>query len=193
MAVCGGTDDFCGGGVSRPAVDDTRVGQDFLDLLGKADKRTQELYNLMSPLLRTASGQAGDILAGGSGAFTPAIQSAMGQAQGTLSNALSNTSEQLSRMGITGTSAASILSDAERQGGQQIAGIPSQFTTPVLQGIFQALTGTPGLAVQGQTGALGAAGGVTGAQIQPVPGRGLDQYWQQATNMWNSMSSSGVT
>lgn len=174
-----GTDDFCGGGVSRPQAEDTAVGQAFIDLLGKADTRTQQLFNLMQPLLGTAQGQASDILSGMSGPFTPAIQAAMGQSQGALNTSMTQNREDWNRMGITGTDFASLEANQLREGGQQIAGIPSQFTQPILQMIFQSLTGAPGLAIQGQTGALGAAGGVTGAQIQPIRGANLSNYLPQ--------------
>lgn len=176
--ICG-TDDFCGGGVSRPSVESTQVGQQFLDLLGKADTRTQQLFDLMQPLLGTAQGQASDILSGEAGPFAPAIQASMGQAQGALSQGLTQQQEQWNRMGITGTDFARLTADQERQGGQQIAQIPGQFTQPILQAIFQALTGTPGLAVQGQQGALSGAGGVAGAAIQPIRGANASAYAPQ--------------
>src|SRR5437773_1802318 len=160
-----GTDDFCGGGVSRPQVEDTQIGQRYLDLLGRADTRSQQLFDLMQPLMQTAQGQGADILAGGAGPFAPAIQAAMGQAQGEASQGLSSQQEQWSRMGITGTDYAQMSANQERQAGQQIAAIPGQYTTPILQMMFQALTGAPGLAIQGQGQGLSSAGGVTSAQI----------------------------
>lgn len=188
--VCG-TDDFCGGGVSRPHVDETTIGKSFLGLLGKADKRTDELFNLMAPLLKTASGQAGDILSGSAGPMTPAIQTATTGAMSNLSNTLTQTKENLDRMGITGTDAAKIMTDTERQGGQQVASIPAQFTTPILQQIFQALAGTPALAVGSQGAALSSAGGVTSAQIQPIKGDTFADYMNAVANNVNAFSGGG--
>jgi len=62
LHICG-TDDFCGGGVSRPSAEDTVAGQQFFDLLKKGDTRTQQLFDLMQTLLGTAAGQAGNIMA----------------------------------------------------------------------------------------------------------------------------------
>src|SRR6266699_2096907 len=174
-----GTDDFCGGGVSRPDVADTTIGKDYLALLGKGDVRTQQLFDLMMPLLSSAGGQMGDILAGGSGPFAPAIQAAMGQAQGEASQGLASQQEQWSRMGITGTDYAQMSANQERQAGQQIAGIPGQYTTPMLTMMFQALTGAPGLAIQGQGQGLSSAGGVTSAQIQPIKGANASAFMPQ--------------
>jgi len=174
-----GTDDFCGGGVSRPSAQDTAIGQQFMSLLNRGDVRTQQLFDLMQPLLGTAQGQASDVLAGLSGPFTPAIQSAMGQAQGEASASLQSTRDQLNQMGITGTDYANILANQQRQAGQQIATIPSTFTQPVLTSIFQALTGTPGIAMQGQGGLLSSAGGVTSAQIQPIRGANASAFMPQ--------------
>lgn len=174
-----GTDDFCGGGISRPDPSESTVGKQFIDILGKADARTQQLFDLMQPLLGTAQGQANDMLSGQVGPFAPAIQAAMGQAQGALAQGLSQNQEQWNRQGITGTDYARLTSDFERQGGQQIAGIPSQFTQPILQAIFQSLTGATGLAMQGQAGALSSAGSVTGAGIQPIKGATVASYAPQ--------------
>lgn len=158
-------------GVDRPDVEDSVVGQKFVDLLGKADTRTQQLFDMIQPLLGTAQGQASDIISGEAGPFIPAIQSAVASGQGNLAQSMAQTQEQMNRMGITGTDFARLSADQLRQGGQQIAGIPSQFTQPILNAIFQSLTGTQGQAVASQGQGLAAAGGVTQSAIQPITGR----------------------
>lgn len=158
-------------GVDRPQTEDTVIGRQFIELLGKADRRTQQMFDMIQPLLGTAQGQAGDVLAGGSGPFTPAIQSAIGSTGQQLSQSTDRAIEEWNRMGITGTDFARLSADAERAGGQQLAGIPSTFTGPLLAQIFAALTGTQVQAVQAQGQGLGAAAGVTGAAIQPITGR----------------------
>ena len=158
-------------GVDRPQTEDTVIGRQFIDLLGKADARTQQMFEMIQPLLSTAQGQASDVLAGGAGPLTPAIQSALGGASQQLSQSTARSEEDWNRMGITGTDYARLSADTARQGGQQLAGIPSTFTGPLLAQIFAALTGTQAQAVQAQGQALGAGAGVTSSAIQPIRGR----------------------
>lgn len=174
-----GSDSFCGGGVSRPDAVDTGIGKQFVDLLGKSDKRTQEIFNMIQPLLTTASGQASDVLQGGVGPMAPAVQAATGSAQQALSQSMMQNREDWNRQGITGTDYARLNADQLRQGGQQISGIPSQFTQPLLTQIFAALTGSQAQAVQSQQGGLSTAGGVTSAQIQPIKGSTIASYAPQ--------------
>lgn len=173
------SDSFCGGGISRPEATETGIGKQFIDLLGKADKRTQEIFNMIQPLLGTAGGQAADVLAGGPGAFTPAIQSAIGSAGQQFSQTTEQLEQQLNRTGITGTDYARLIADNARAGGQQIAGIPSTFTMPLLQQIYAALTGSQVQAVQSQGQGLSTSAGVTGAQITPIRGATVASYAPQ--------------
>ena len=162
-------------GVDRPAVEDTEIGKQYLDLLGKADTRTQQMYDLIEPLLGTAKGQASDILAGLTGPYTPAIQAAMGSSRQALSQANALNSEDWNRMGITGTDYASLMANQTRQGEQKIAEIPGSYTTPVLNAIFAALTGTQATATTSQGNALSSAAGVTSSAISPITGRTTSQ------------------
>ena len=161
---------FGGGGIDRPIVEETDMGKQFLDLLGKGDARTQQLFDMIQPLLGQAGGQAGDILSGGVGPYAPAIQAAIGSAGQQLSQSTARSEEDWNRMGITGTDYARLSADTARAGGQQIAGIAPAITGPILSQIFAALTGTQAQAVQAQGQALGAGAGVTGAAIQPIKG-----------------------
>lgn len=174
-----GTDSFCGGGVSRPSAEDTTVGQAWLDLLGKADTRTQQMYDLIEPLLGTAQGQASDILSGLTGPYTPAIQAAVGGSRQALSQANMLNSEEWNRMGITGTDYAQLMANQTRQGEQKIAAIPGDYTTKVLDAIFSALTGTQTTATSSQTGALSSAGGVTSTATTPITGKTVASYAPQ--------------
>ena len=159
-----------GGNIDRPDVGDTQIGTQLLDLLGKADTRTQSMFDMIQPLMGQAGGQAADILAGGPGPYTPAIQSAIGSAGSQLSESTDQSEQQWNRMGITGTDYAKLSADNARTGGQQIAAIPSAMTSPILGQIFSALTGSQAQAVQSQGQGLGAAAGVTGSAIQPIKG-----------------------
>ena len=162
-------------GVDRPAVEDTAIGTQYLELLGKADKRTQEMFDLIEPLLGTAKGQASDILSGLSVPYTPAIQAAMGSSRQALSQSNALNSEDWNRMGITGTDYASLMANQTRQGEQKIAEIPGSYTTPVLNAIFAALTGTQATATTSQGNTLASAGGVTSSAISPITGRTVAQ------------------
>ena len=162
-------------GVDRPLAEDTKVGQEYLKLLGKADTRTQEMFDLITPLLGTAKGQASDILAGEAGPYTPAIQGAMGSSRQALSQSNAANSEDWSRMGITGTDYAQLMANQTRQGEQKIAEIPGQYTTPVLNAIYAALTGTQATATTSQGQALSTAAGVTSTATSPITGRTLVQ------------------
>lgn len=175
-----GSDDFCGGGVSRPGVEDSTVGQQFIDILGKADTRTQELFNMIQPLLAQAGGGVQELLTtGGIGTQIPAIQAAIGSSRSALNASTRQAQEQSSRAGITGTDYARLVADQTRQGEQQIAGIAPGYAQQVFQALVQALTGTQGQAVQSQQGALSAAGGVTQAGIQPIRGATIASYAPQ--------------
>lgn len=174
-----GSDSFCGGGVSRPDATDTGIGKQFIDLLGKSDNRTQQIFDMIQPLLGTAGGQASDVLSGLAGPFAPAIQSAMGGSRQALSQSLAQNQDQWNRAGITGTDYARLTADQTRQGEQQIAGIPSQFTQPLLSQIFGALTGSQANAIQSQGQGLSTAGGITSAQITPVRGATIASYAPQ--------------
>jgi hypothetical protein len=167
-------------GVDRPAVEDTKIGKQYLELLGKADKRTQQMYDLIEPLLGTAKGQASDILAGLSGPYTPAIQAAMGSSRQALSQSNALNSEDWNRMGITGTDYASLMANQTRQGEQKIAEIPGSYTTPVLNAIFAALTGTQATATTSQGNALNSAAGVTSSAISPITGKTALQDFTEA-------------
>lgn len=166
------TDDAClgGGNINRPSVEGTQIGQQFIELLSKGDVRTQQMFDMIQPLMGQAGGQAADILAGGPGPYTPAIQSAIGGAGQQLSQSTARSQEDWDRMGITGTDFARLSADTERAGGQQIAGIAPAMTAPILSQIFAALTGAQAQAVQSQGQGLGAAAGVTGTAIQPIKG-----------------------
>ncbi len=172
MGACGPVGETCGGGgnVDRPSSEGTDIGKQFLDLLGKGDARTQQMFYMIQSLPGQAGAQASDILAGGPGPYTPAIQTAIGSAGQQFSQSTDQAEQGWNRMGITGTDYARLSSDNARTGGQQIAGIPSAMTGPVLQQIFAALTGSQAQAVQSQGQGLSTAAGVTGAAIQPIKG-----------------------
>lgn len=127
---------------------------------------SRERAQLIDPILETSAGQVGDIVrSGGTGAFIPAIRQAVRAALSGSSQAQTETGENLTRAGITGTDRETILANLGLRGEQEAAAIPSRFALPVIQQAMAAVLGLPQLSVQGLGAAGGAQSGVEQARI----------------------------
>lgn len=125
----------------------------------------EERFALGFPLIQEGANQARDVLSGGVGGFGPAIRHTLEQARSTQSAGLTQLREDLTRRGITGSAFNEAMAAGRMGAEQAVAGVPYEFTRPVLE---TASGETFGLVPQGLQGIQGAASaGAAGAQ----PGR----------------------
>ncbi|MEE9586062.1 MAG: hypothetical protein V3W09_04095 [Nitrososphaerales archaeon] len=126
------------------------------------ESTSEGLIETAAPSLDVGGQQLQELLTtGGIGAQIPAIMQAVEASKSASSRALRGTEEDLTRAGISGTEAQTILGEQRQTGEQAAAGIPSQFALPIQQQVLQAILGLTGTGVQG----LGQAGGIQ-AQLQ---------------------------
>ena len=127
----------------------------------------REQLDLSLPILERGGADALTILQGGTPAsLRPAILSALESGRADASRGLTATRENLTRQGITGTALQEALAGAELGAAQGVAGIPSQFTQPVLQAGASQVLGLPaqGLQSLGSAASAGANAAIPGRQ-----------------------------
>lgn len=127
---------------------------------------SKELFALSKPLLQQGAGQVQELLStGGIGATIPSIQQALQASLAAGSQAQRGAEEYLTRQGITGTDAATILTGLSRQSAAEASAIPTSMTMPVLASLYQALFGVPQIAIGGMGQSAAVHGGVRQAEI----------------------------
>ena len=179
-----------GGGGGATVPEEARRAAETLQNIGR------EQLDLGIPLLEQGGQDALNVLEGGiPESLRPAILNALEQGRSQASAGLVSAREAATRQGLTGTALQDALAGQRQAAETQVAGIPSAFLDPVLQGATGQVFGLPSAGLQslgsaasaganaaipgrqsgGLAGGLGgaASGAATGAQIGSIfPGYG---------------------
>lgn len=152
-----------GGGAAIP--------KEVEEAAGKLKGVGEEQYDIGLPIIQEGAKQAEDVLAGGFGNLRPSILRALetGRSQG--SDVLTRTREDAALSGLTGTALQTQLARTRESVENDVAGIPSSFTYPVLESAATQAYQAPQQGLQNISSALSS--GASSAFVNPSHGGAL--------------------
>ena len=172
----------------RAAFDPAYGDYEKPDEVGTLFKAATDRFELTRPLMEDATGQFQSILNQGNlGATLPLVSKAMESSRLAGSRTLQDTSENLSRQGITGSERARTMSQVAQTNNMNISQIPFLTLMPMIQQLFSSVLGQSAMGMQG----MAAGANMTNqGQLQQLAGRQALQ--QKFADLMNSMAVMGM-